>query len=113
MEAFAMTGMDGINSLQKMLGALTVNGSTNVSGAAAAGKTGSSATALESSVKVTGNTVDSANLSAAGGLASSQATDTSDVRMSKVAELKAAISGGAYNVSASAVADKMVEGMLK
>ncbi len=105
-----MTGMDGINSLQKMLGALTVNGSSNVSGAAAAGKTGSSA---EPSVKISSNTVDSANLSAAGGLASSQATDTSDVRLSKVAELKAAIAGGSYNVSASAVADKMVEGMLK
>jgi len=105
-----MTGMDGINSLQKMLGALTVNSSTNVSGAAAAGKAGSS---QESSVKISSNTVDSANLSAAGGLASSQATDTSDVRMTKVSELKAAIASGSYNVSASAVADKMVEGMLR
>ncbi len=106
-----MTGMDGINSLQKMLGALKTNDSTNVNATSAAGKTGSAA-GLVSSIKVTGNTVDSAKLSAAGGLAA-QATDTSDVRLTKVAELKAAIAGGTYNVSASAVADKMVEGMLK
>jgi flagellar biosynthesis anti-sigma factor FlgM len=36
----------------------------------------------------------------------------SDVRMTKVAELRQAIASGSYNVSASAVADKMVESML-
>ncbi len=107
-----MTGMDGINSLQKMLGALTVNDTTNVSGTAAASKA-SGTTVTVSTVKVSSNTVDSLNLSMAGGLVSSQPTETSDVRLTKVAELKAAIAGGTYNVSASAVADKMVEGMLK
>ena len=102
-----MTGMDGINSLQKMLGALQVNESKNVAGTAAA-KAGSS-----SSVASTASTgsVDHASLSAAGGLAAGS-TDMSDVRTTKVAELRQAIASGTYNVSSSAVADKMVEGML-
>jgi len=104
-----MTGMDGINSLQKMLGALQVNDSASVNGTAAATKaTSQTAAAFISS---TSKGVDSANLSASGALAS-QATDTSDVRLTKVAELKAAINSGTYSVSASDLADKMVENML-
>ena len=104
-----MTGMDGINSLQKMLGALQVNESKNVGGTAAA-KAGSSAGAAVTSAASAGS-VDHASLSAAGGLAVGS-TDLSDVRTTKVAELRQAISSGTYNVSSSAVADKMVEGML-
>ena len=104
-----MTGMDGINSLQKMLGALQVNESKNVGGTAAA-KSGSSESMSVTSTVSTGS-VDHASLSAAGGLAAG-ATDLSDVRTTKVAELRQAIASGTYNVSASAVADKMVEGML-
>ncbi len=103
-----MSGMDGINSLQKMLGGLQVNETKNVGGTAAA-KGGSSASAA---AHVTTKGVDSASLSAAGGLAASPATDLSDVRTTKVAELRQAISNGTYNVPASVVADKMVEGML-
>jgi flagellar biosynthesis anti-sigma factor FlgM len=103
-----MTGMDGINSLQKMLGALQVNESTSVNGAAAT-KGGSSASVTISSTTSSGG-VDQASFSA-GGLAA-QSTDMSDVRTTKVAELRAAIASGTYNVSASAMADKMVEGML-
>lgn len=104
-----MTGMDGINSLQKMLGALQVNESKNVGGTAAA-KAGSSA-GVANAPTVSNGSVDHASLSAAGGLAAGS-TDMSDVRTAKVAELQQAIASGTYNVSASAVADKMVEGML-
>jgi flagellar biosynthesis anti-sigma factor FlgM len=100
-----MTGMDGINSLHKMLGALQVNESKDVSSAAATrGSTnpGSIASTAASA------SVDHASLSAAGGLAA----DLSDVRTTKVAELRQAISNGTYNVPASAVASKMVESML-
>ena len=103
-----MTGMDGINSLQKMLGVLQVNETSNVgsTAAATAAKTqGSTAS------QVGGGSLDSASLSAAGGLAA-QSTDMSDVRTTKVAELRQAIASGTYNVPASAVADKMVESML-
>ena len=102
-----MTGMDGINSLQKMLGGLQVNETSNVGSTAAAQAKaqGSTATALS------GGKLDSASLSA-GGLAA-QSTDMSDVRMTKVAELRQAIASGTYNVPASAVADKMVEGLLR
>lgn len=103
-----MTGMDGINSLQKMLGALQVNESTSVNGTVAA-KAGSTSSATISS-PASSRGVDQASFSA-GGLAV-QSTDMSDVRATKVAELRAAIASGTYNVSASAVADKMVEGML-
>ena len=104
-----MTGMDGINSLQKMLGALQVNESTSVNGASAT-KAGSSSSAAISSAASSGS-VDHASFSASG--LAAQSTDMSDVRMTKVAELRAAIASGTYNVSASAVADKMVESMLK
>ncbi len=104
-----MTGMDGINSLQKMLGALQVNESKNVGGTAAT-KAGSSANVENVTAASTGS-VDHASLSAAGGLAAGSA-DMSDVRTTKVAELRQAIASGTYNVSSSAVADKMVEGML-
>lgn len=46
---------------------------------------------------------------AAGSLASS---DTSDVRMDKVAPIQAALAAGTYSVSASAVAGKLVSSML-
>lgn len=103
-----MTGMDGINSLQKMLGALQVNESTSVNSAAAT-KAGSSSSVTISSTTNSGG-LDQASFSA-GGLAV-QSTDMSDVRTTKVAELRQAIASGTYNVSASAVADKMVEGLL-
>jgi len=102
-----MTGMDGINSLQKMLGALQVNDSSSVNGTAAKTASGTA------SIAKSGNSVDYTSLSAAGGLAASQSTDTSDVRMDRVTELQQAIAGGTYNVPASAVADKMVESLLK
>ncbi len=104
-----MTGMDGINSLQKMLGALQVNESTSVNGTAAA-KAGSSS-GVSISLTASSGSVDHASFSASG--LAAQSTDMSDVRMTKVAELRAAIASGTYNVSASAVADKMVESMLK
>ena len=102
-----MTGMDGINSLQKMLGGLQVNETSNV-GSTAAAQAKSQGTASQ----VSRGSLDSASLSAAGGLAA-QSTDMSDVRMTKVAELRLAIASGSYNVPASAVADKMVEALLK
>jgi negative regulator of flagellin synthesis FlgM len=95
--------MDGINSLHKMLGALQTNDSAGVNKAAKAGTT---------DLTAAGSSADSAKLSAAGGMAS-QATDTSDVRMDKVAALQQAIASGSYRVSASDVADKMVESLLK
>ena len=103
-----MTGMDGINSLQKMLGALQGNESTSVNGAAATKAAGSTSVTSPSTASSGG--VDQASFSA-GGLAV-QSTDMSDVRATKVAELRSAIAAGTYNVSSSAVADKMVEGML-
>jgi flagellar biosynthesis anti-sigma factor FlgM len=103
-----MTGMDGINSLQKMLGALQVNDSTSVNGTAAT-KAGSSSSAPLSSAASSGS-VDHASFSASG--LAAQSTDMSDVRTTKVAELRAAIASGTYSVPASAVADKMVESML-
>ena len=102
-----MTGMDGINSLQKMLGALQVNETSNVGSTAAASAKAQGSTTTPAG----GGSLDSASLSAAG--MASQSADVSDVRMSKVTELRQAIGSGTYNVPASAVADKMVEGLLK
>jgi flagellar biosynthesis anti-sigma factor FlgM len=54
---------------------------------------------------------DRATLSNAGSEVSQTAAD-SDVRMDKVAAVRAALTAGAYNVSASAVAEKVVQAML-
>ncbi len=104
-----MSGLDGINSLQKMLGALQVNETSNVGGAGAVSSAATQAKTAGTAA-ATGRNVDSASFSA-GGLAA-QATDTSDVRLTKVAELRQAIASGTYNVPASAVASKMVESLL-
>jgi flagellar biosynthesis anti-sigma factor FlgM len=106
-----MTGLDGINSLQKLLGGLQVKEPTTVGGASAAVGAAAAKTARPGQV-AGGHNVDHTSLSAAGGLAA-QATDTSDVRQTKVAELRQAIAAGSYNVPASAVASKMVDSLLK
>jgi flagellar biosynthesis anti-sigma factor FlgM len=106
--------MDGINSLQKMLGALQVNEPKNVGGASAVSATNTPKSPVTAAGAAALGSQDHASLSAAGGLAAaSQATDNSDVRMDKVNQLQDAIASGTYNVPASAVADKMVESLLK
>lgn len=101
-----MTGMDGINSRHKMLGAWRVNQMSNALRAAAAKAQGSTVST------VGGGKLDSAGLSAACDLAA-QSADMSDVRMAKVEELRESIASGNYHVPASAVADKMVAGLLR
>lgn len=54
---------------------------------------------------------DLATLSSAGSEVS-QTASGSGVRMDKVAEIQAALSTGSYNVSASAVASKVVDAMM-
>jgi negative regulator of flagellin synthesis FlgM len=54
---------------------------------------------------------DSATLSSAGSEVSQTAAD-STVRMDKVAGIQAALAAGSYNVSAGAVASKVVDSML-
>jgi len=56
-------------------------------------------------------TTDQATVSSAGSSVS-QAASASDVRLEKVAAVKAALESGTYNVSASAVAGKVVDSML-
>ena len=77
---------------------------TGVDGSDLSARKGGVATPIVSSV-------DSAQVSAAGGLVV-QASAGSDVRTAKVAALQAAIAGGTYNVSASAVADKLIDSLL-
>ena len=103
-----MTGMDGINSLQKTSGALQVNEATRVNGtAAAAAKAADQAATVPSSMGV-----DHASLSASGTIFAQQAA-TSDVRLTRVAEISRAISSGTYKVSASDLADKIIDSLLK
>ena len=104
-----MTGLDGINSLHTVLSSLNVNDAAPVAETQAKATTakGADLTATQAT-----GTTDRASFSAAAGLAA-QATDNSDVRLTKVAELRQAIASGTYNVPASAVADKIVEGLLR
>lgn len=104
-----MSATDGINSLQKMLGSLDVGKTTTSS--PVRDVTGGRTKAFNSSPTAASGTGDAATLSAAGGLAVQAAG--SDVRMARVVQLQQAIASGSYNIPASAVADKMIEGMLK
>ena len=66
------------------------------------------------SVATTGSTVwgsDQATLSSAGSAVSST-TSNSDVRMDKVAAIQAALAAGTYQVSATAVASRVVDSMM-
>ena len=103
-----MNALNGISTLQTALGTLNVGESAPAS--ATQNKTGAT-TGTQSSAAAQAGTTDRTSLSAAGGLAA-QGADNSDVRLGKVSELRQAINSGTYNVSASAVADKIVEGLL-
>ena len=102
-----MAALDGISTLQTTLSSLNVSDAQ--AAAAAQSKTKAATEAQTSAAQAT--TQDRTSLSAAGGLAA-QGADNSDVRLGKVAELRTAINNGTYNVPASAVADKIVEGLL-
>ncbi len=58
-------------------------------------------------------TSDSAQLSSTASVLSQAVSSTSDVRTEKVAALKAAISAGNYSVPAGAVADKLIDHLLR
>ena len=97
-----MTGLDGINALEKALGTLGVQESR------VAETPRSSRTAAAQSVS---EQTDHTNLSSAGGLVA-QLASSPDVRADKVASLQAAIASGGYKVPASAVADKLITHLL-
>ncbi len=68
-------------------------------------------TAVRESTK-TNKAATTASLSGTGSKLAAAATDTDDVRTSKVAALKSAIDSGSYEVPASAVADKIISSLL-
>ena len=104
-----MRGTDGISSLQQALGSLTTNDTTKTT----ATSTIYGATSVQEAQAASApQTQDKANVSRAGGLAA-QSTADSDVRLDKVSQLKAAIASGTYRVSASDVADKLLDSLLK
>ena len=104
-----MASLDGIGTLNKVLGNLGSNGqitgSSAAAEAAAAGKT--TGTVLKSTPAVQDRT----KVSSTGSLVS-QALSTSDVRADKVASLQKAISEGSYQVSSGDVASKIVDNLL-
>ncbi len=101
-----MTGLEGINSLKTALSSLNVNEAAP----AAATQVRTGYTRGAESTATPTPSADRASFSA--GALAAQALDTSDVRLTKVAELRQAISNGTYNVPASAVAEKMVASLL-
>ena len=103
-----MTGLDGINSLEKALGTLGVK-ENRATDAASAATTQPAGTATAQAVN---QNTDQASVSSAGGLVA-QLANSSDVRTERVAQLQAAIASGTYNVPASTVADKLVSHLLK
>jgi negative regulator of flagellin synthesis FlgM len=100
-----MSYSNGIGDLKQALSAITTASTTEMQ-QIASGKTKetSPATSRESHA-------DEARLSSTGGLIA-QALEGSDVRPAKVAALQQAIANGAYNVSSSDVAGKMIQSLL-
>lgn len=94
-----MRATDGISSLQKALGSLSLNETKQVKA------TGISHTDVQA------RTYDQASVSVAGGLAA-LGTPDGDVRLEKVAALQQSINAGTYRVSSADVASKMVDGLL-
>jgi len=94
--------MDIRNSLEGLKSLLGPAATAPVSAQPAKSGTTAGASALGS---------DQATLSSAGSEVS-QAAAGSDVRMDKVASIQAALAAGTYSVPATAVASKMVDGML-
>lgn len=106
-----MTGLDGISSLQKALSALKTTDSTSVKDAARTSATQAAGTQAAGKLTTlqpasTGR-LDHTSLSAA-----AKVTGTSDVRLTRVAELRQSIGSGSYNVPSHEVASKIVDHLL-
>ncbi len=102
-----MSGTDGISSLQKALGSLNLTDTKQAKPATGLEK----ALAGRETSNLSARTYDQASVSVAGGLAA-QGTSEGDVRLDKVAALQQQIASGTYLVSASDVADKLVQSLL-
>jgi negative regulator of flagellin synthesis FlgM len=100
-----MSYSNGISGLQRALSSIATTGTTQTNTPAATTKPND---ALPASAEQT----DQARLSSTGGLVA-QALEGSDVRVDKVATLQQAIASGSYSVSASDVADKMINSLLE
>lgn len=100
--------MSRINDLQTVFSSLSNTQSTDKATAASARSTAQAASTQTLWDGVAGGQVQLS--SAAGALA--QSGNDSDVRMDKVAQVKAAIDSGSYSVSSSDVADKLMQSML-
>ena len=105
--------MTGLSDLR---GIFSNQGSTATTGTSGTGA--SSGTQPVKSTEGTSKTsstsfqgIDQSALSLTASALSSASAD-SDVRMDKVQQLQAAIANGTYNVSSSAVADKLIQSML-
>lgn len=104
-----MAALDGVSSQVPTLGGLNGINGTGSSAPATAAAAAKTETAVASSATVV---TDRTSVSSTGGLIT-QALNTSDVRLDKVAQLQAAIASGSYNVPSSDVAGKIVDNLLK
>ena len=102
-----MAGLNGIGSAASGLGSLNVNSASSTAETQAVERKAP----LQGQLKVA-EPADKAEVSSTGGLVA-QALGTSDVRHDKVAALHAAITNGSYHVDASAVANKLLDHLLK
>lgn len=99
-----MSNTHGITNTQLL--ATTLNPTERTSAAKSANPTPAPA-----NVSVGQGTASTMHLSGAGTLLAT--TNTDEVRTDKIAALKSAIESGTYNVSAGAVADKLVSHLLE
>ena len=103
-----MSYTDGIGNLQQIITSLATP-ETRTSQTSSTQETATTAPATNTSAA---HKADHTSLSATGSVIS-QALDGDDVRNEKVAALQQAIASGTYHVPSSAVADKLINSLLK
>jgi negative regulator of flagellin synthesis FlgM len=105
----------GITNVQQGFDTIDVAASVNTNRAAKA--TQNAAVAVSGTSQAAGSSsasaVDQTSLSQASGLMAQALSGSDDVRTEKVAALQQSIAAGTYNVSSSAVADKLISSLLQ
>ena len=107
-----ITNVQGFNAIEAAVSAST-NRTGKTAQSSAASLSGASLTGASQAGSSSSSAVDQASLSQASGLMAQALVGSDDVRNEKVAALQESIAAGTYNVSSSAVADKLVSSMLQ
>ena len=106
-----MSYSSGITNVQQGFDAIGAAASASASRTSKATQSLSSVSELAQAGTSSTSAVDQTSLSQTSGLMAQALSGSDDVRTDKVAELQQSIAAGTYNVSSSAVADKLISSL--